>query len=382
MNGHTGGMDARQREIEQGSQIRGLKLGADAAKEEAAATSIYPNELDYGPILITKLVYNVPYEELKVEGVGTVRFRTDFLNQVRKAGWGKTRANWFLGYKLENGIVRWLKSDTDPSTVVVPTPTPSIPIMGIIDVLNYSNVSDAEIKKYIEAVDIQCDRDVSMHWGVTIDLNFIDQKAGQKPVKNHWYCGFFNDSDEAGVLGWHTVGPNNEPLMKIFTNENARFGLTSSGAFSHEVVESIGDPDVSTIVKGIDPDQNNKTAWYFKENCDPVEAFYYKINGVDVSDFVTPQWFMLSPPPGAQFSHLKKVSKPWTIARGGYMEISYGGADGPWTQIFKSVADEEKTALRMAMADKRVNHHKSDDSRYAIYKKNIEEREKSTFEVV
>lgn len=248
-----------------------------------------------------------------------------------------------------------------PITPTPPTNTP--PVLFTVDVLNFSNESDSDIKKWCDACKIQADKDISKYWGYTVNINYIPK--GGTPVKNHAYMGFFNDSDQAGVLGWHDEGPNHEPLIKIFTKESRRFNLNPSGTVSHEIAESISDPNASTTVKGFD--EKGRACLYFYENADPVENDYYQINGVDVSDFVTPTWFVSNA--NGPYDLLNKVKKPYEIRQGGYMEQSYDNGK-TWTQVTKF----NKHAAQL--------HNNDPGSRWNLYKKPRAERKLSTFKVV
>jgi hypothetical protein len=241
-----------------------------------------------------------------------------------------------------------------------PTPT-NIPLLGDIDIINKSNESSDNIKKMVDACKTQCDRDVAQYWGGTVAFHILG--ANELPSKGHWYCGFFNNSDEAGVLGWHDSGPNNEPLIKIFTQEAERFGENPSVTLSHEVIESIGDTDANTTVKGVD--ESGRACIYFRENCDPVEALTYDVDGVPMSDFVTPSWFTQNPASTSKFDFLQKCTKPFQILKGGYMEISYDNGK-TWSEVDKM----SKLAAR----------HKKAHSRWALYKKPMHERQRSTFQ--
>lgn len=243
---------------------------------------------------------------------------------------------------------------------VKPTPAPKPNILGTVAVVNQSTTdSDATVQKWINAVKIQADRDISKYWGGSVDFQFVGKN---NPPPADWYCLITNNSDTAGALGWHDVGPNNEPLIKVFTEFESQGAGSASITLSHEIAESISDTNANTTIQGFD--ENGRACLYFKENCDPVENDTYQINGVDVSDFITPSWFIQGST--AQLDVLGQVKKPFQILQGGYMEISYDNGQS-WDQVNKN--------------SKRALLHKADDSRYALYKKRIDKRKKSTFKI-
>jgi hypothetical protein len=248
-----------------------------------------------------------------------------------------------------------------PTPTPTPTPSPTVPILGTVDVVNHSTTdSDDTIKKWVAAVQLQANNDISKYWSYTVQMNVLSK--GATPTKGHWMCGFFDNSDQAGVLGWHSVGPNNEPLIKCFTAESERFGESPSVTLSHEIAESIGDPDANTTIKGFD--ENGKPCLYFMENCDPVEAREYNVNGVPVSDFVTPAWWNASSTSATKMDFLGAISKPYQILKGGYMEVSYDNGNS-WSEVDKF--------------SKFKHMHKRPQSRWNLYKTPLQDRQKSTF---
>lgn len=250
-----------------------------------------------------------------------------------------------------------------PSPPPTPTPIPPSPsILGTIDISNFSSASDSDIRTWVDAVKVQCDNDVEPIWGHTVNFNIIPK--GSAPFADHWQCGIFDNSDQSGILGWHDVGNNGEPLMKIFVKEAERFNENPSITLSHEVIESIGDPNAETTVKGVD--ENGKPCLYFQELCDAVESdIYNSSSGVPISNFVTPDWFNESPKSG-EFDFLKKVNKAFTIDHQGYMEISYDNGK-TWTEVNKN--------------NKKVDLHRSEHSRWTLYKTPKDQRKRSTFKV-
>jgi len=62
--------------------------------------------------------------------------------------------------------------------------------------------------------------------------------------------------------------------------------------------------------------------------CDPVEAPTYEVNGVSVSNFVTPAWFdPMSDHATAHYDKLGKLHAPFSILKGGYVVYESAGAE-------------------------------------------------------
>ena len=287
-----------------------------------------------------------------------------------------TGANGQTSLPVDGAFVTVIIGDAPPAPVPIPAPTPVPPvptpiptpipspikIMGVIAVQNLStDTTDADVQKWMAALKTQCDRDVYPIWGNSIEFVFVPK--AQKPPVADWYAVFLDTSDSPGALAYHDVGPNGEPISKIFTKTERQAGESPSVGFSHEIIECIGDPSANQTLKGLDPD--GKPCLMFQELADPVESSFYDIDGVTLSDFVTPDWFNETPKSNFM-DFLRVVPKQFQLAAGGYEEVSYDNGQ-TWTEI-------DKASTRAAL-------HRSEHSRHALYKKRHEQRVKSTFEV-
>lgn len=139
-------------------------------------------------------------------------------------------------------------------------------------------------------------------------------------------------ADQAGVLGYHTVTPTGRAYAKVFTDPAFNAGedwCTTDGAvttvISHELLEALGDPYCAWWA---DKDATTEAAL---EVADPVEGDSYVIDGVRVSNFVTPRW---TRPGIGPYDYLGILSAPLTIAPGGYMIVREGGPSGKVTNVF------------------------------------------------
>jgi hypothetical protein len=246
---------------------------------------------------------------------------------------------------------------SQPPVVITPVVTPILPpqppvtppSLGRVAVVNASNETDADVQKWADACKKQADMNISQYWGYTVDVDFIPK--GQVIPDVDFYCGILNNSDEAGVLGWHDY-VNNKPVIKIFTAECRKYNIQPSTTISHEFAEMIGDEDCNTTVRGFD--EQGRACLYFRENADPVEddSVGYDIDGVRVSDFITPQWFVKD---GSQpLDYMNKCSKPYQILQGGYMLLSYDNG-ASWKEVDKF--------------SKAGTMHKRGGGRWDVYKK-------------
>jgi hypothetical protein len=132
-----------------------------------------------------------------------------------------------------------------------------------------------------------------------------------------------------GVLGYHTEDQGGKlwgvvaAKPELDNGGKATTGDWSvSSVLSHEVLEMYIDPNCNLWAN----DGHGKA--YSFEVCDPVEAPTYVVNGVSVSNFVTPAWFdPLSNPATAQYDKLGKLKAPFSILKGGYVVYEAAGAE-------------------------------------------------------
>ncbi len=109
---------------------------------------------------------------------------------------------------------------------------------------------------------------------------------------------------------------------------------------SHELVEIFCDPWGKLTAPGVREDQRVQ---YLVEVCDPCQFSSYQINGVPVSDFVTPRYYDEPATTGLRYSFTGSVEHPLQILEGGY--ISWSTLDGKLWQAF---SDGKPVALDVA----------------------------------
>jgi len=168
-----------------------------------------------------------------------------------------------------------------------------------IAVINASTVvNDLDVKKMVDAIQVQIDRDWTPAWGIPAKLTVVPH--GQKPPSGMWWQTIFDTADQAGALGYHDLTSAGLPIGKVFAKTTLEAGDRVSVTLSHEVLEMLGDPDINLMVQ-------KGPRGYAYEVCDAVEddSLGYDINGVRVSDFVYPQYFETFWHKGAaKFDHL------------------------------------------------------------------------------
>jgi hypothetical protein len=197
--------------------------------------------------------------------------------------------------------------------------------MHEIIVQNHSTIlSDAQLKSAVPSFQKQVDRDFFPVWGSRAHLRFEPLGYALKPGQA--VLGVFDDADQAGALGYHDITAHGDPVGKVFARTTLEDGASWSVCFSHELLELLADPWVMAGCQA-------GSRFYALEVCDAVEADEcgYTIDGVLVSDFVKPSWFL----PDVQNvaggrSFCGHVTQALELAKGGY--ISYY-SNGSWHQV-------------------------------------------------
>lgn len=193
-------------------------------------------------------------------------------------------------------------------------------------------LSDAEVVAAIPNLQIQISRDFAPIWGVDADLSFA--AAGAPVPPGAWQIGVFDNSDQAGALGYHDLTPAGLPLAKVFAATDRQNNSSWTVTASHELLEMLGDPDINLCALlqiGLE------ISFYAYEVCDACEAdeHGYDINGTLVSDFVYPAWFEGFRQPGStQFDHQNKIAKPFELLPGGYVSVFDVSYNNGWYQIY------------------------------------------------
>lgn len=202
----------------------------------------------------------------------------------------------------------------------------------MIAVLNKSTrFSSDDAKVAVQAVAYQVRYHAAPAWKKTnAPVVFYSTDTDVPP--GAWPIVIFDNADQAGVLGWHSEGPDGKPFGRVFVGPvldnggSALHGpLTVASVLSHEVLEAYVDPTVNLSAQA-----PNGDTWALEVG-DPVESNSYDVtvhdaNGVahivSVSDFVTPAFFDDSPAKGSKFSHTGAATAPFKVAPGGYAVVN------------------------------------------------------------
>lgn len=191
-------------------------------------------------------------------------------------------------------------------------------------------VTAQEVQAALPALQTQVSRDFAPVWGIDANLTFVPD--GSVPPPDSWWLVVFDNSDQAGALGYHDVTTQGLPMGKVFAGSDKKYGYQWTVTLSHELLEMLADPEINLTV--FDQPTGSTGRLYAYEVCDACEAdqYGYDINGTLVSDFVYPAWFQASRTNG-QCDHGGHIKVPFELLPGGYIGIFDVTGGTGWTQL-------------------------------------------------
>jgi hypothetical protein len=156
-----------------------------------------------------------------------------------------------------------------------------------IAVINKSTtISDADVRKMIPAFSSQWNKDLCSVWSVE-DAMFTFTAKNKASARGSWWVVFLDDSDQAQALAYHDLTNEGLPIAKVFMKRILADKSSVSIGATHEICEMAVDPWLNSAY------QDQHGTFWAGEVCDPVEGeeYGYQIDGILVTDFVTPNWF-------------------------------------------------------------------------------------------
>lgn len=177
------------------------------------------------------------------------------------------------------------------------------------------NPAGFDLHGIMEAMHTQIASHLAPIWGTYADIN-APRPLGI-PVSLSVETKF-TDGPGGGILGYHDVDSKGHPFIRVFVEDSQAAGVSVSSVISHEILEVLGDPFITSLALEYPGGALGLGRIIDAELCDPVENDIYKINGVEVSNFVTPWWFTNQVMAGLKFDYLGRLTIPFTLTPGGY----------------------------------------------------------------
>jgi hypothetical protein len=215
-----------------------------------------------------------------------------------------------------------------------------------IAVINESTaIADADVQKMLPAFSQQWNTDLKQIWGVD-DATFPFVPKGQPPDSGSWWMVFLDNSDQAGALAYHDLTDEGWPISKVFVKTIVDDKASVSVGATHEMCEMAVDPWLNSAY------QDLQGIFWAGEVCDPVEddQYGYEINGILVTDFVTPNWFGHQNAQ-TQIDFKGHAATAFEVLSGGYAQ-KFDPQQG-WVQVTGSQARRSKMASHAAEGSRR-----------------------------
>src|SRR3954469_955111 len=183
----------------------------------------------------------------------------------------------------------------------------------------------ADLAHVAAALQKQATRDLAPLWSVSASV--VAFPSLRNIPAGYWPVVIVDDVQRAA--GYHQ-DDHGRPYALV--EYSASWSLTAS----HEVLEMLVDPFGKRIAAGRSPKPGQGQVEFLVEACDPCEAsqFAYTIDGVLVSDFITPSYYDPRRTTAARYSFTGSITRPRQILRGGYISWWDPPSNHVWQQTW------------------------------------------------
>lgn len=190
----------------------------------------------------------------------------------------------------------------------------------------------------VSALDKHLKNDFCPAYRIPAPTLSIIQPSDPIPV-GYEQCLIVDEAKEPGAEGYHDLTDDGWPIMYVGVKDTLSAGDKVPTTICHEVDEDQVDPAVNLVAEAPDGIE-----WALESN-DAVETDEYLVDGVPMSNFQTPAWFMgnLKPGQAVRFDFMGLCTRPFEIRPGGYASVK---RHGRWTEIFGSKESKAQHARR------------------------------------
>jgi len=213
-----------------------------------------------------------------------------------------------------------------------------------------SSIAEREIHRVVRAINRQIAEDFEPYWAFGGRLR-VEGPAGEdadlaqlRELRGDAILYILDSAASNDVLGYHDRNLSGIPYGFVYLDLCKTLGDDWSTTLSHEALELIGDPQCNLLVQGPHPNDAGRTVYHFFEMCDAVQAQSYAIDGVNVSDFVLPNYFTPGEEEGVRNDFCGTCLKSFGVSSGGYIGY-FDPAKGQYSQYF---AHDELAQRRLA----------------------------------
>ncbi len=194
--------------------------------------------------------------------------------------------------------------------------------VGLIDTTK-AGLDPGLVQSVAAALNTQVTRDLPQFWQVQATVQYLPR--GTKVPIGVWAVRLV-DQLPPGEGGFHQ-DKHNQPFAKVIASAKSDEWTIDA---SHETIEMLVDPygnrlqashAIATTKDGVKDVPG--VFEYLVEACDPCEAdsFAYPIQGVAVSDFITPHYYDPIATTGTRYSFTGAIKGPRQLLKGGYISF-------------------------------------------------------------
>jgi len=219
-------------------------------------------------------------------------------------------------------------------------------------------IQQPEFQAALQAISKQCNEDFQPEWNISCVIRGTTANiAGKVPIQGVHdaiiYVGDESQDPTTGVknaLGYHSDNHKGIPYGFVYLDVVKKYHEVWTSTLSHEVLELLADPTAVMTVTGPDPRNAKHVVHFDLEVCDPTQGDSYQIDGIAVSNFVTPGYFGLTG--GSPTTNFQKLDlKPFGVRPGGYFQFEDGNhvfhVNGE--RVKAEIAEREEARKRMAL---------------------------------
>jgi hypothetical protein len=191
--------------------------------------------------------------------------------------------------------------------------------VALVSELPEATLPFAAVTQVAAAIDKQVTRDFGPLWTVNATVAAF-ARLEDVPL-GYWKVMVRDSVGISGVVGIHRTSLG-EPVALV------EYSTNWAQRASHEVLETLADPSLNRLVP-VTSQTAGVRVQMLVEVCDPCQTKTYSVNGVDLCDFVTPNYFDPVGSGSVRYSFTGAVTEPQGILSGGYLTF-FNPADGKW----------------------------------------------------
>jgi hypothetical protein len=166
------------------------------------------------------------------------------------------------------------------------------------------SISPEALQLVAKALTIQVVRDFEPYYGKQATVTVQKELAA-----GYWPIYIKREIGRKGMNGYHYFTAENLPYSMV------KFGTDWTITASHELLEMLHNPYAVEF-------EGYNEVEYVEEVSDATNGRHYEIDGVKVSNFITPNYWDLTKTEGIKYDFMGLLTEPRQLVEGGYMSFT------------------------------------------------------------